>query len=99
VAADTYASPRGLTPREVARLYRVSPDRVRTWIHSGELKALNTARSRCTRHRFIVLPRHLKEFERSRQVNPPTKPAPQRRRRLSTIDYYPDNSGEAVAHE
>ena len=30
---------RGMTPRELARVLRVSPDRVRAWIASGELGA------------------------------------------------------------
>jgi hypothetical protein len=89
-----------LTPREVARLYRVSPDRVRAWIQTGELKAINTARARCTRPRFIVLPRHLQEFERSRQVSLPTKP-PRRRSRPCQVDFYPDTAPAegAVPHE
>jgi len=35
------AEPRGHTPAELARLLRVSPDRVRAWIANGELGALN----------------------------------------------------------
>jgi hypothetical protein len=91
---DSIADPqRGFTPREVARRYRVSPDRVRGWIRSGELKALNTARARCARPRFVILSRHLADFERSRLVSPPTKPAPRRRRQTGAIDYYA-GSGE-----
>jgi excisionase family DNA binding protein len=39
--------PRGLTVREVARRYRVSPDKVRAWIRRGELAAVNTASTLC----------------------------------------------------
>jgi excisionase family DNA binding protein len=84
------ALPRGYTVREVARLYRVSPDRVRTWIRSGRLRAINTATARCGKPRFIVLPHHLDEFERELRVSPPPKPSPRRRSQRGLVDYYPD---------
>ena len=80
----------GLTVRDVARRYRVSPERVRGWIYRGELGALNTADTRCGRPRYVVLPEALQEFERRRQVATLEKPAPRRKRRTTEIDYYPD---------
>jgi hypothetical protein len=81
---------RGLTPNEVARLIRVSPDRVRAWIKSGELGAIDTAPHRCGKPRYVILPGHLAEFERRRRAaTPAAKPAP-RRRRAPVKDYYPD---------
>src|SRR5215469_7409447 len=80
---------RGYTPRELARMLRVSPDRVRHWIRSGQLGAIDTATARCRRPRFVILPHHLEEFERRLKVSPPAKP--ERRRRLTAAtDYYPD---------
>jgi hypothetical protein len=78
---------RGLTPREVAQLCRVSPERVRGWIVRGELGAINTADVRCCKPRFVVLPEHMREFALRRKVVPETKP--QWRRRLPTglVDY------------
>jgi len=70
----------GYTPNELGRLLRVSPDRIRRWIAAGELGAINTAPSRLSKPRFIVLPHHLAEFERSRAAAAP-KPAVRRRRR------------------
>jgi hypothetical protein len=84
---------RGYTPNELARLLRVSPDRVRAWIKVGELAALDTARHRSGRPRYVILPVHLEEFERRRRAaTTPTKPAARRRRRTATaeVDYYPD---------
>jgi excisionase family DNA binding protein len=78
-----------MTPRELARLLRVSPDRVRAWIATGELPALNVARHRCGRPRFVILPHHLAEWERMRQAAPPAKP-PRRRHRPAVVDYYAD---------
>jgi hypothetical protein len=81
---------RGHTPREVARLYRVSPDRVRAWIKSGELGAVNIAHTRCGKPRFVVLPHHLSEFEQRRKASTTTKPPRRRRREPAAVDYYPD---------
>ena len=87
------ASARGYTPNELARLLRISPDRVRAMIASGELPAVDTARVRCGRPRYVVLPHHLAEWERRRRVSPPPKPAPRRRqpRRDGWIDFYPND--------
>jgi excisionase family DNA binding protein len=81
---------RGLTPREIARLLRVSPERVRTWIARGELGAVTTADHRCGRPRYVVLPHHLAEWERSRAAAQPPPPR-RRQKRTSAVDYYPDN--------
>jgi len=90
VARDcTSATPRGLTVRDVARLYRVGEDKVRGWIRRGELAALNTADVRCARPRYVVTPEALERFERSRSAAPPPKP-PRRRKRTQLVDYYPD---------
>jgi transposase len=84
------APQRGHTPRELAKLLRVSADRVRGWIARGELGALNTAAALCGRPRYVVLPHHLAEFEqRRRAANVPTPPR-RRRRQPGHVDYYPD---------
>jgi excisionase family DNA binding protein len=78
---------RGLTPAELARLLRVSPDRVRGWIVRGELPAVNVGSS--GRPRFVVLPHHLTTFERARAAVAPARP---RRRRAANgmTDFFPD---------
>ena len=38
---------RGLTVRDVATRYRVSKDKIRRWIATGELMAVNTAGVLC----------------------------------------------------
>jgi hypothetical protein len=83
------APERGLTPNELARVLRLSPDRIRAMIVAGELGAVDTARHRCGRPRYIVLPEHLAAWVRGRQVASPPKP-PRRRRQPVAIDYYPD---------
>lgn len=81
---------RGLTVADIARRYRVSPDRVRAWIRRGELAAVNTRDVRCGRPRFVVTQEALDRFERGRAAV--TTPKPQRRRRRQTEeeDFYPD---------
>jgi hypothetical protein len=87
--ATSHPAGRGWTPNELARLLRVSPDRVRAWIVRGELQALNTATTRCGRPRYVVLPHHLAAFEQTRRAGEPPKP-PRRRCRREAVDYYPD---------
>jgi hypothetical protein len=83
--------PTGQTVREIARRYRVAPAKVRGWITSGRLGAISTADSRCSRPRYIVLPHHLAEFEKSRSAAQPPKPT-RRRRQRPKVDYYPDDA-------
>jgi excisionase family DNA binding protein len=78
-----------LTPNELARLLRVSPDKIRAMIARGELKAINMATTRCGKPRYVVLPHHLAEFEEKRQAAPPPT-SPRRRKRMYEVDYYPD---------
>jgi hypothetical protein len=79
----------GLTVRDIARRYRVGPDKVRGWIRRGELLAVNTAPNNLARPRWVVTPEALKQFEAGRQTTPPPKPA-RRRKGQVAIDYYPD---------
>jgi hypothetical protein len=90
--ADTSSTPtRGMTPTEVGRYLRVSPDFVRDEIRAGRLGAIDTSRQRCRRARYIVLPHHLREWEQAHQAATPYKPVPRRRRRAADEeDFYPD---------
>ncbi len=64
----------GLTVRDLARRFRVNPDKVRLWIRRGELRAVNTATARCGRPRWVGSPDALAEFERRRTSGPPPRP-------------------------
>ncbi len=89
--AATTPHKRGYTPAELAHLLRVSPDRVRAWIKSGELQAIDTSPRRCGKPRYVILPGHLAEFERRRRAAAPAaKPAPRQRLRTVKVDYFPD---------
>jgi hypothetical protein len=78
----------GLTVRDVAKRYRVGPDKVRAWIRRGELRAVNTASALCGRPRWVIPPDALPVFERRRAGGVP-KAFPKRRRRQNAIDFYP----------
>jgi hypothetical protein len=80
----------GLTLREVARRYRVSPDKVRTWIRRGDLKAVNTAMFLCGKPRWVVLPEALAVFERVRASGPPPKTPRRKKDPPGYIDFFPD---------
>ncbi|QJW93094.1 helix-turn-helix domain-containing protein [Frigoriglobus tundricola] len=88
--ADATAPTRGLTTEEVAARYRVGPDKVRAWIKSGALRAINTADVACGKPRFVVTPEALTAFEAARSVEAPP-PQPKRRRRVANeVDFFPD---------
>lgn len=80
----------GLTVAEVARRFRVSPDKVRGWIRRGELRAVNTADRRCRRHRFVILAEALAAFEARRAASPTPRQPAERRKRTNQVDFYPD---------
>jgi len=79
----------GFTVRDLARRYRVSGDKIRSWIARGELRAINTATAICGKPRWVITPDALVAFELKRLGGP--APKRQRRRRSPTvIDFYPD---------
>jgi hypothetical protein len=80
---------RGLTVRDVARRYRVNPDKVRGWIKRGELRAVNTASAMCRKPRFVVPPDALPEFEQRRAGTLPPKPT-RRRKTAASRDWFPE---------
>ncbi len=81
--------PAGLTVADAARRYRVSPDKLRSWIARGALRAVNTAAALCGRPRWVISPDALVEFERRRAGGPPPKQPRRRRRQVGQVDYYP----------
>lgn len=66
-----------LTPPEIARLLRVSPDKVAAWIRSGRLRATNVGAA--SRPRWRVSREDFDTFLDSRQN--PVPAAPDRRRK------------------
>jgi hypothetical protein len=81
--------PRGLTVADVARLLRVSPDKIRRWLAKGELVAVNTSFTLAARPRWVISRESLELFRRRRSSAPLPKP-PRRRRPQEMVDYFPD---------
>lgn len=67
-----------LSPPKIAKRFGVKADTVRSWIHSGELRAINVAPSGSTKPSFRVSDEAIAEFQLKRGTQPP---APTRRRR------------------
>ena len=57
------------TSREIAKLLRVSPDKVLGWIRRGQLKAVNIGNG--FRPQYRISPDALQAFLRAREVQPP----------------------------
>jgi len=57
-----------LTPRQVAKRYKVSSDTVRNWIETEELRAIHVGGT--TRKRWAIPPDSLEEFEERRSNRP-----------------------------
>ena len=66
-----------MTPPEVAKLLRVSPEKVLGWIRRAELKAINVSSS--MRPRYRVSQESLDDFLEARAVQPPVRHVRQNR--------------------
>jgi excisionase family DNA binding protein len=68
-----------LTPPEIAKLLRVSSEKVLGWIRKAELTAINVGEG--SRPRFRIRREDLDSFLRSREVQPPEPRAARVRRK------------------
>ncbi|MGA2031216.1 MAG: helix-turn-helix domain-containing protein [Thermoguttaceae bacterium] len=83
-AAQPHNQP--LTVPEVAKLLRVSPDKVLSWIRSGRLRGYNIAERENGRPKYRVNPDDLQAFTQQRAVTQPApKGRPIGRRRIPVI--------------
>ncbi len=82
--------PRGYTVLDLARLLRVSPDKVRGLIARGELEAINTATTLSGRRRWVILPEMLAAFVATRKGGSPRQGRRRRQKRTGLVDYFPE---------
>jgi len=79
----------GFTVADLAARFRVSPDKIRSWINKGQLAAINTAATLSGKPRWVITPDALAAFERSRLGGLQPMPPRRRRRRAHEVDFYP----------
>lgn len=77
-----------LTPPEVAKRLRVSPETVIGWIKSGELAAINSGKQGCIRPRYRILEADLQSFIQRRYIVPPIKPQRMSRQDPEVIEFF-----------
>ena len=84
-----------MTVPEVAKLLRVRPDKVLSWIRSGRLRGYNVAEKENGRPKYRVNPDDLEAFMQQRAVTQPApKGRPAGRRRIPVPKWQPRTLGE-----
>jgi hypothetical protein len=98
----------GLTVADVAKRYRLSPDRFRGWIRRGELRAVNSRDCRAAGPSWVVPPDALAEFELGRAAaTVPPKPPPDAKEDFASgllpgldrviVGYYPEAKEDGLS--
>lgn len=77
-----------LTPPELAKRWGRKPDTVRTLIRSGQLRAINTAKDRCVRPRFLIPIAAITQYEQDHAVRPLVKTT--RSKPTCKVDFFAD---------
>jgi hypothetical protein len=77
-----------MNPGMIATRYGISPDKVLAWIHSGELRAINIAKTRASRPRWVISTDDLAAFERSRECVPHTRHSHHRHCRKEVTEFF-----------
>ena len=78
-----------LSPPEFAKRYGVNADKVRAWIKSGELRAVNVATNRSVgRPRWRITPEAAEAFELVRSAVAVKPQRRKRKRNENVIDFF-----------
>jgi hypothetical protein len=79
-----------ITPPELAAAWGVSVEKILSFIHSGELRAINAASpGRNQRPRFLIGVTDVEDFERRRAASPaPKQPQRAKRQVANAGDFY-----------
>jgi hypothetical protein len=73
---------------DLCRRWKVGPDKIRRFLHRGELIGVNVATTLAGKPQWRITPQSVEEFERRRSSAPPPKPT-RRRQRRELVDFYP----------
>lgn len=79
------------SPAQIARARAIRPSKILTWIHNGELEALNLATNRGGRPRWRISVEALAAFDRTRSNRAalaPAQPARRPRRAPDVIEFF-----------
>lgn len=76
------------TPPELARRWRIKPDRIIRMIRRGELRAFNIAEPSSSRPRYRIPPDAIVEFENRRSGAETPKPRRRRRQPADVVQYF-----------
>ena len=68
------------TPSEIREMLRCSEEKVYGWIQDGSLRAVNLAGKNASKARYRIEESALRDFLNLKQVVPPPKPAPRRKK-------------------
>jgi hypothetical protein len=68
-----------LTPPELAKRWGVSSDKIRTFVESGELAAIDISTRRGERPRYLIDLADIEKFEAARAVVKVPEPKPRRK--------------------
>jgi hypothetical protein len=71
-------APHYLTPPELAKLWRVSPEKIIAMIRGGQLAAVNLASRGSSRPRFRISRDAIRNFEQGQVPIPKATPGPRR---------------------
>ena len=77
-----------ISPPELAAMWGISPDKIVSWIKSGELRAIDASTSRNQRPRYLIDVDDLADFEARRSCSPPPKPRRRHRQSKTVFEFY-----------
>jgi hypothetical protein len=79
-----------VTPPQLAKEWGLAPEKILTWIKTGQLQAINVATSPGGRPRFLIDRADVAAFELTRTVvTPPTpRSRPRRRKSPDVIEFF-----------
>jgi len=78
----------GYSVADLCRRWKVGADKVRSFLHRGELVGVNVATFLSAKPQWRITAESVERFEQRRSSAPPSKPS-HHRKRSQLVDYYP----------
>jgi hypothetical protein len=80
----------GFTIADLRRRWRCGAEKIKGFLHRGELIGINIASNLCGRPQYRITAESVRAFEQRRSTAPPPKPPKRRIKKTNFVDYYPD---------